>query len=119
MFWGYIDKLTFYLLAVLNTGDVNFGSGSAQGLEYEGDVPIIISCASLAQADAGGIMMYDLVTLVSVSCLGSNLVIDPITEESYQDGGRLICNVSYTTFSFTIRGQGSDIKEFSSMRHKL
>jgi hypothetical protein len=32
-----------------------------------GDLPIIISCASLALADAG-IMMYDLVTSVSVVC---------------------------------------------------
>ncbi|KAI3849683.1 hypothetical protein MKW98_026597 [Papaver atlanticum] len=54
------------------------------------DLPVIISCASLALADAG-IMMYDLVTSVSVSCLGSNLVIDPITEEeSCEDGSLLI-----------------------------
>lgn len=55
-----------------------------------GDLPVVISCASLALADAG-IMMYDLVASVSVSCLGKNLVIDPISdEESYQDGSLMI-----------------------------
>ncbi|KAJ4978021.1 hypothetical protein NE237_008801 [Protea cynaroides] len=54
------------------------------------DLPVVISCASLALADAG-IMMYDLVTAVSVSCLGKNLVIDPISEEeSFQDGSLMI-----------------------------
>ncbi|KAF8397706.1 hypothetical protein HHK36_016628 [Tetracentron sinense] len=54
------------------------------------DLPVVISCASLALADAG-IMMFDLVTSVSVSCLGMNLVIDPILEEeSYQDGSLMI-----------------------------
>ncbi|XP_042476578.1 exosome complex component RRP41-like isoform X1 [Macadamia integrifolia] len=54
------------------------------------DLPVVISCASLALADAG-IMMYDLVTSVSVSCLGKNLVIDPISEEeSFQDGSLMI-----------------------------
>lgn len=33
-----------------------------------GDLPVIISCASLALADAG-IMMYDLVASVSMVCL--------------------------------------------------
>lgn len=32
-----------------------------------GDLPVVISCASLALADAG-IMMYDLVASVSVVC---------------------------------------------------
>ncbi|KAK4792063.1 hypothetical protein SAY86_022498 [Trapa natans] len=50
------------------------------------DLPVLILCASLALAYAG-IMMYDLVTSVSMSSLGVNLVIDPISEEeSYQDG---------------------------------
>lgn len=54
------------------------------------DLSVVISCASLALADAG-IMMYDLVASVSVSCLGRNLVIDPILEEeSYQDGSLMI-----------------------------
>ncbi|CAH1437920.1 unnamed protein product [Lactuca virosa] len=49
------------------------------------DLPVVISCASLALADAG-IMMFDLVAAVSVSCLGKNLVIDPVSEEeNYQD----------------------------------
>ncbi|KAF9594805.1 hypothetical protein IFM89_034788 [Coptis chinensis] len=57
------------------------------------DLPVVISCASLALADAG-IMMYDLVTSVSVSCLGKNLVLDPITEEeSYQDGSLMITSM--------------------------
>ncbi|KAF5184067.1 Exosome complex component rrp41-like [Thalictrum thalictroides] len=57
------------------------------------DLPVVISCASLALADAG-IMMFDLVTSVSVSCLGTNLVIDPITEEeSYQDGSIMITSM--------------------------
>ncbi|KAI3983306.1 hypothetical protein MKX01_013373 [Papaver californicum] len=57
----------------------------------ESDLPVMILYASLAQADAGGSMMYDLVAIVSVSCLGSNLVIDPITEEeSCLDGSLLI-----------------------------
>ena len=33
-----------------------------------GDLPVVISCASLALADAG-IMMYDLVASVSVVCV--------------------------------------------------
>nr|GEZ22679.1 exosome complex component RRP41-like [Tanacetum cinerariifolium]GEZ46862.1 exosome complex component RRP41-like [Tanacetum cinerariifolium] len=54
------------------------------------DLPVVISCASLALADAG-IMMYDLVTAVSVSCLGKCLVIDPVSEEeNYQDGSLMI-----------------------------
>uniref|UniRef100_A0A8R7PC17 Uncharacterized protein n=1 Tax=Triticum urartu TaxID=4572 RepID=A0A8R7PC17_TRIUA len=54
------------------------------------DLPIIISCASLALADAG-IMMYDLVTSVSVSCLGKNVLIDPTSdEEAWQDGGLMV-----------------------------
>ncbi|KAJ6369147.1 hypothetical protein OIU78_001507 [Salix suchowensis] len=40
------------------------------------DLPVAISCASLALADAG-ITMYDLVAGASVSCLGRNLIIDP------------------------------------------
>ncbi|OVA10112.1 Exoribonuclease [Macleaya cordata] len=57
------------------------------------DLPVVISCASLALADAG-IMMFDLVTSVSVSSLGSNLVIDPITEEeSCQDGSLMITSM--------------------------
>ncbi|MQL99445.1 hypothetical protein Taro_032168 [Colocasia esculenta] len=44
------------------------------------DLPVIISCASLALADAG-IMMYDLVTSVSVTCIGKSLIIDPTAEE--------------------------------------
>ncbi|WOK97581.1 exosome complex component RRP41-like [Canna indica] len=55
-----------------------------------GDLPVIITCASLALADAG-IMMYDLVSSVSVSCFGRNIVIDPTSEEeACQDGNLMI-----------------------------
>lgn len=54
------------------------------------DLPVIISCASLALADAG-IMLYDLITSVSVCCIGKNLVIDPVSEEeNNQDGSFMI-----------------------------
>ncbi|KAL9258857.1 Exosome complex component RRP41-like-like protein, partial [Drosera capensis] len=36
----------------------------------------------------------------------------------YSDVGRLNCNVSYTTFATSVRGQGSDHKEYSSTLHK-
>ncbi|KAL9275090.1 Exosome complex component RRP41-like-like protein [Drosera capensis] len=50
------------------------------------DLPLVVSCASLALADAG-IMMYDLVTAVSLSRHGPNLILDPLVEEeSHQDG---------------------------------
>ncbi|KAF5751555.1 3'-5'-exoribonuclease family protein isoform 1 [Tripterygium wilfordii] len=73
------------------------------------DLPVIISCASVALADAG-IMMYDLVAAVSMSCLGKNLVIDPITEEeSYQDGSLMItCMPSrYEVTQLTVIGEWS------------
>ncbi|GAV75871.1 RNase_PH domain-containing protein/RNase_PH_C domain-containing protein [Cephalotus follicularis] len=73
------------------------------------DLPVVITCASLALADAG-IMMYDLVTSVSVSCLGKNLLIDPILEEeSYQDGSLTIaCMRSrYEVTQLTITGEWS------------
>ncbi|KAJ3673380.1 hypothetical protein LUZ60_006754 [Juncus effusus] len=54
------------------------------------DLPVIIFCASLALADAG-IMMRDLVSSVSVSCIGKNLLIDPTNEEEVcQDGSMLM-----------------------------
>ncbi|KAJ7981014.1 Exosome complex component RRP41-like [Quillaja saponaria] len=76
------------------------------------DLPVVISCASLALADAG-IMMYDLVTSVSVSCLGKNLVIDPVLEEeSYQDGSLMItCMPSrYEVTQLTVTGEWSTAK---------
>ncbi|KAJ8644235.1 hypothetical protein MRB53_005983 [Persea americana] len=36
----------------------------------------------------------------------------------YGDIGRLSCSVSSTSFSTQTRGQGLDLKEFSSMLHK-
>lgn len=77
-----------------------------------GDLPVVISCASLALADAG-IMLYDLVTSASVSCLGKNLVIDPIIEEeSYQDGGLMItCMTSRNEVTqLTVTGEWSTPK---------
>lgn len=53
------------------------------------DLPVIISCASLALADAG-IMMYDLVAAVSLSSLGTNLIIDPLLEEERCQDGSLM-----------------------------
>ncbi|PPS06964.1 hypothetical protein GOBAR_AA13686 [Gossypium barbadense] len=80
-----------------------------------GDLPVVISCASLALADAG-IMMYDLVAAVSVSCLGKNLVIDPVLEEeSYQDGSLMLtCMPSrneVTQLTFTGEWSTPDINE--------
>ncbi|RYR70400.1 hypothetical protein Ahy_A03g016893 isoform B [Arachis hypogaea] len=76
------------------------------------DLPVVISCASLALADAG-IMMYDLVASVSVSCLSKNLVIDPIfEEENSQDGSLMItCMPSrYEITQLTFTGEWSTPK---------
>ncbi|XP_047317466.1 exosome complex component RRP41-like [Impatiens glandulifera] len=76
------------------------------------DFPVVVSCASLALADAG-IMLYDLVASVSVSSLGKNLLIDPLTEEeSYQDGSLLItCMPSRNEVTqLTITGEWSTPK---------
>ncbi|XP_024987478.1 exosome complex component RRP41-like isoform X2 [Cynara cardunculus var. scolymus] len=81
------------------------------------DLPVVISCASLALADAG-IMMYDLVAAVSVSCLGKNLVIDPVSEEeNYQDGGLMItCLPSRNEVTqLTITGEWSTPKIHEAM----
>ncbi|OIW00486.1 hypothetical protein TanjilG_05836 [Lupinus angustifolius] len=82
-------------------------------LESSGsDLPVVISCASLALADAG-IMMYDLVASVSVSCVSKNLVIDPIfEEENYQDGSLMItCMPSrYEITQLTVTGEWSTPK---------
>eukprot|EP00268_Persea_americana_P054342 TRINITY_DN6219_c0_g1_i3.p1 TRINITY_DN6219_c0_g1~~TRINITY_DN6219_c0_g1_i3.p1 ORF type:complete len:279 (-),score=62.12 TRINITY_DN6219_c0_g1_i3:408-1244(-) len=81
------------------------------------DLPVIISCASLALADAG-IMMFDLVTSVSVSCLGKNLVIDPTSEEeSDQDGSFMIsCMPSRNEVTqLTITGEWSTSKIHEAM----
>ncbi|CAK9138724.1 unnamed protein product [Ilex paraguariensis] len=81
------------------------------------DLPVVVSCASLALADAG-IMMYDVVASVSVSCLGKNLVIDPITEEeSYQDGSMMItCMPSRNEVTqLTVTGEWSTPKIHEAM----
>ncbi|XP_073110127.1 exosome complex component RRP41-like [Elaeis guineensis] len=76
------------------------------------DLPVIISCASLALADAG-IMMYDLVSSVSVSCFGNNLVIDPTAEEeACQDGSLMIACMParYEVTQLTLTGEWSTAK---------
>ncbi|BFI28441.1 exosome complex component MTR3 [Marchantia polymorpha subsp. ruderalis] len=55
-----------------------------------GDLPAIITCASLALADAG-IVMHDIVAAISLSCVGKDLLLDPTyKEESQQDGSVFI-----------------------------
>ncbi|XP_058101701.1 exosome complex component RRP41-like [Magnolia sinica] len=81
------------------------------------DLPVVISCASLALADAG-IMLFDLVSSVSVSCLGKNLVIDPtLEEESYQDGSLMItCMPSRNEVTqLTLTGEWSTPKIHEAM----
>ncbi|XP_059626803.1 exosome complex component RRP41-like [Cornus florida] len=81
------------------------------------DLPVVISCASLALADAG-ILMYDLVASVSVSCLGKNLLIDPISEEEgNQDGSLMItCMPSRNEVTqLTIAGEWSTPKIHEAM----
>jgi len=76
------------------------------------DLPIIISCASLALADAG-IMMYDLVTSVSVSCFGKNIIIDPTSdEEAWQDGSLVVAFMPARKeiTQLTLAGEWSDGK---------
>ncbi|XP_031123293.1 exosome complex component RRP41-like [Ipomoea triloba] len=76
------------------------------------DLPVIISCASLALADAG-ILLYDLVAAVSVSCVGKNLIIDPISEEeSFQDGSLMIACMALRkeVTQLTITGEWSTPK---------
>uniref|UniRef100_A0A0E0QDM2 Uncharacterized protein n=2 Tax=Oryza TaxID=4527 RepID=A0A0E0QDM2_ORYRU len=76
------------------------------------DLPIIISCASLALADAG-IMIYDLVTSVSVSCFGKNIIIDPTSdEEAWQDGSIMVAYMPARKeiTQLTLTGEWSDGK---------
>lgn len=50
-----------------------------------GDLPVIISCASLALADAG-IMMFDIVTSVSVVCIDSKFLLLLLGQEICLNG---------------------------------
>ncbi|KAI3450583.1 hypothetical protein Pfo_007248 [Paulownia fortunei] len=82
------------------------------------DLPVITTCASLALADAG-IMLYDMVASVSVSCLGKNLLIDPVSEEeSYQDGSLMItCMPSRNEVTqMTVTGEWSTPKINEAMQ---
>eukprot|EP00252_Welwitschia_mirabilis_P024717 TRINITY_DN7425_c0_g1_i2.p1 TRINITY_DN7425_c0_g1~~TRINITY_DN7425_c0_g1_i2.p1 ORF type:complete len:266 (+),score=69.14 TRINITY_DN7425_c0_g1_i2:144-941(+) len=55
-----------------------------------GDLPVVITCAALALADAG-IMMFDLVSAVSLSSVGKEIIIDPtLEEEESEEGGLMI-----------------------------
>lgn len=55
-----------------------------------GDLPVVVTCASLALADAG-IVMYDLVSAISLSCFEKTLVLDAtLEEESSQDGSLMV-----------------------------
>ncbi|CAM6098599.1 unnamed protein product [Calypogeia fissa] len=55
-----------------------------------GDLPAVITCASLALADAG-IVMYDLVGAISGSVVGRELLLDSTSEEERnQDGSVLV-----------------------------
>lgn len=81
------------------------------------DLPVIISCASLALADAG-IMMYDLVTAVSLSSIGANLIIDPLLEEeSCQDGSLMLTYMPSCTqvTQLTITGEWTTPKIHEGM----
>ncbi|XP_072974287.1 exosome complex component RRP41-like [Typha angustifolia] len=81
------------------------------------DLPVIISCASLALADAG-IMMYDLVSSVSVSCFGKNIVIDPTAEEeACQDGSLMLAYMPFLkgVTELTITGEWSTAKTNEAM----
>ncbi|XP_057720359.1 exosome complex component RRP41-like [Arachis stenosperma] len=83
-----------------------------------GDLPVVISCASLALDDAG-IMMYDLVASVSMSCLNKNLVIDPIFEkENSQDESLMItCMPSRDEITqLTFTGEWSTLKIYEGMQ---
>lgn len=55
-----------------------------------GDLPVVITCASLALADAG-IVMYDLVSAVSLSSFDTKLLLDAtLDEENSQDGSLML-----------------------------
>lgn len=55
-----------------------------------GDLPAVISCASMALADAG-IAMYDLVSAVSACVVGKEIMLDSnLEEEKWCDGEMLV-----------------------------
>ncbi|KAL2643301.1 hypothetical protein R1flu_010888 [Riccia fluitans] len=54
-----------------------------------GDLPAIITCASMALADAG-IVMRDIVAAISLSCVGKNLLLDPTYKEETQEDGSVM-----------------------------
>lgn len=83
-----------------------------------GDLPVITTCASLALADAG-IMLYDIITSVSVSCIGKNLLIDPVSaEESNEDGNLMITFMPSRNqvTQMTLTGEWSSAKIHEAMQ---
>ncbi|KAL7618071.1 hypothetical protein Lser_V15G01764 [Lactuca serriola] len=75
-------------MAFLTGNDIIFDR--IGGVLGDARLRLSFSCATLALADVG-IMMFDSVVAVSVSCVGKNLVIDPVSkEENYQDGSLMI-----------------------------
>lgn len=80
-----------------------------------GDLPAVISCASMALADAG-IAMYDLVPAVSACCVGKEILLDTTSEEEkWSDGEMLVtCMASrneVTQLKVTGQWAGASAKE--------
>ncbi|KAJ7534311.1 hypothetical protein O6H91_13G089100 [Diphasiastrum complanatum] len=77
-----------------------------------GDLPVVISCASLALADAG-IVMYDLVCAMSASSVGRQLLLDSTYEEEKgEDGGLMIAHMTSRNevTQLTVTGQWSSTR---------
>lgn len=75
-----------------------------------GDLPAVVSCASMALADAG-IAMYDLVSAVSTGCVGKEVLLDTtLEEEKWSDGEMMVtCMASRNEITqLKITGQWPD-----------
>ena len=75
-----------------------------------GEIPVAITAASLAIADAG-VEMRDLVTACSVSKIRGVLVLDPTEQEAYrEDGGVMLAATGMTgeVAQLVTRGRWSD-----------
>ncbi|KAF3790193.1 Exosome complex component RRP41-like [Nymphaea thermarum] len=110
-----VFALVMELVAAIST--IMMSSSATKRVQFQGDLPVIISCASLALADAG-IMMLDLVISTSVSCHGKDLVIDPtLEEERCQDGGFMISFMPSRNevTQLTITGEWSTAKVAEAM----
>ncbi|KAG6417894.1 hypothetical protein SASPL_120091 [Salvia splendens] len=74
---------------------------------------------ALVLESGGSIMLYDMVAAVSVSCIGKNLLIDPVSEEeSHQDGALTItCMPSRNEVTqMTVTGEWSTTKINEAMQ---